>query len=57
MSDVSYEERLGEAAPGDEAFKRLSLGLQFVCREVPIRIADNDTDKYLIGFGYGGKPP
>ena len=41
--DVSYEGCLGEAAPGDEVFNWLSLGLQFVGWEVPIRIADGDA--------------
>ena len=57
MNDMGGEECLVEAEPGNEAFRRLSPCLQFVCREVPIGITDSDADYHLIGLGYFGKLP
>ena len=55
--DVSYKGYLGVTTPGDDTINRLTVGLQFVCREVPIRVADSDAYHYPLGLGYAGKLP
>ena len=51
---VGSYKNLGVITPGDDALDRLTCGLQFVCREVPIRVADSYANDYPPGFRYAG---
>ena len=52
MNRVSNEEYLGIIIPSGDAFEWLTCRLNFICREVPVWIANSDADSYPLGLGY-----